>query len=205
MTDPSDGNPSTAASRQQQNPSPTTVKEQQHASAGVPRIRRRNRVIASCLECRRRKLKCDKTAPCTNCSRFRRDCLYLAPSLDSAAQQKLAEIKDRMGNLEQVLERDVARKNSQDKHRRSKADSDSDDDEDPEYEDEKDLEPTPFASLDQVYEDDADDDLMDLGVQLGKLRVSERIGGFVRPRISEEASADLTFSTDGASTDLIIA
>ena len=30
-----------------------------------PRIRRRNRMITSCLECRRRKLKCDKSHPCT--------------------------------------------------------------------------------------------------------------------------------------------
>ncbi|KAF2224479.1 fungal-specific transcription factor domain-containing protein, partial [Elsinoe ampelina] len=149
------------------------------------RIRRRNRVIASCLECRRRKLKCDKSAPCSNCAKFRRDCLYLAPALDSVSQQKLAEIKDRMGNLEQSLERDVARKNSTDKVK-PKVEIDSDEDDLPEFEDEKDLEPTPLASLDQVYEDDADDDLMDLGVQLGKMRVSERIGGFVRPKMAEE-------------------
>ncbi|KAF2148887.1 hypothetical protein K461DRAFT_232285 [Myriangium duriaei CBS 260.36] len=185
MADPSGGLSSTAASRQQV-PSPPAAKES--PSSSNPRIRRRNRVIASCLECRRRKLKCDKLAPCTNCSKFRRDCLYLATTLDTNAQQKLAEIKDRMGNLEQVLERDVARKSSTDKVRRFKADIDSEDDDEPEYEDEKDMEPTPFASLDQVYEDDADDDLMDLGVQLGKLRVSERIGGFVRPRMAEEAN-----------------
>lgn len=90
-----------------------------------------------------------------------------------------------MGTLEQTLERDVARKDSTDKVK-TKVEIDSEEDDGPEYEDEKDLEPTPFASLDQVYEDDADDDLMDLGVQLGKMRVSERIGGFVRPKMAEE-------------------
>lgn len=30
----------------------------------TPRVRRRNRMITSCLECRRRKLKCDKSHPC---------------------------------------------------------------------------------------------------------------------------------------------
>ena len=70
------------------------------ASSAQPRIRRRNRLITSCLECRRRKLKCDKQAPCTNCTRFRRDCLYLATALDSQSQQKLADIKERMGALE---------------------------------------------------------------------------------------------------------
>ena len=78
------------------------------ASSAQPRIRRRNRLITSCLECRRRKLKCDKQAPCTNCTRFRRDCLYLAPALDSQSQQKLADIKERMGALEKNLEREVS-------------------------------------------------------------------------------------------------
>lgn len=56
----------------------------------------------------------------------------------------------------------------------------------PEPEDEKYLEQTPLAVMDAVYEDDADDDLMDLGIQLGKLRLTDRLGGFFRPKISEE-------------------
>ena len=55
-----------------------------------------------------RKLKCDKTAPCTNCTRFKRDCLYLAPASDAHSQQKLADIKERMGALEKTLEDEVA-------------------------------------------------------------------------------------------------
>lgn len=31
--------------------------------------------------------------------------------------------------------------------------------------------------FDQVYDNDADDGLMDLGIQLGKLRMSDRVGG----------------------------
>lgn len=156
----------------------------------MPRIRRRNRTIASCLECRRRKLKCDKQAPCTNCTRFRRDCLYLASSLDSVSQQKLAEIKDKMETLEQTLEQDFARRKSStgppSAHVTKMEDLDSDDEDVVEPEDERLLEPTALAAFDQVYEDDADDELMDLGIQLGKLRVSERIGGFVRPKMAEE-------------------
>src|SRR5882757_2908419 len=52
-------------------------------------------------------------------------------------------------------------------------------------EDERDLEPTPLATEDAAYYDDADDDLVDLGVQLGKMRITERVGGFVRPKLSE--------------------
>lgn len=92
-----------------------------------------------------------------------------------------------MGSLEQSLERDVARKPlSRDNSTAIKLESDSDEDEGPQYDDERDLEPTPFAAFDQVYEEDADDDLMDLGVQFGKMRVSERIGGFFRPKFAEE-------------------
>lgn len=61
------------------------------------------------------------------------------------------------------------------------------DDDLPANEDEKDLEPTPLAVADAAYEvDGEDDDLLDLGIQLGKMRITERIGGFFRPKISEE-------------------
>lgn len=55
--------------------------------------------------------------------------------------------------------------------------------------DEKDLEPTPLAVVDATYYEDADDDLMDLGIRLGKFRITERIGGFVRPKFLEEVSS----------------
>src|SRR6266536_1372189 len=77
--------------------------------AQAPRIRRRNRMITSCLECRRRKLKCNKSHPCTNCVKFTRDCVFLAPALDQASQLKLTEIKEKVGSLERLLERDVAK------------------------------------------------------------------------------------------------
>lgn len=166
------------------------------AQAAHPRIRRRNRLITSCLECRRRKLKCDKGQPCGNCTKFSRDCLFLAPSLDPAAQMRIAEIKEKMGSLEKTLEEDVVRRSSVGKSTSpdsvnqiaGQADEYSED-ELTAPEDEKDLEPTPYAVADAAYEDDADDDFVDLGVQLGRMRITERIGGFVRPRLFEEVSA----------------
>jgi len=155
------------------------------------RIRRRNRMITSCLECRRRKLKCDKSHPCTNCSKFARDCVFLAPALDSASQLKLTEIKEKMGSLERVLEQDVARKAGP---RRGMLPGSGDQDEVDlamEPEDEKDLEPTPLAVVDAAYDDDADNDLLDLGIKMGKLRLTERVGGFFRPKVSEEVSNPL--------------
>ena len=62
----------------------------------------------------------------------------------------------------------------------------SDAEEAPEIEDEQLLEATPLAEYDQVYDDGPDDDLMDLGVQFGKMRVADRIGGFARPMFADE-------------------
>lgn len=147
-------------------------------------------MITSCLECRRRKLKCDKLHPCTNCAKFARDCVFLAPALDSVSQLKIREIKEKMGSLERVLEQDVARKKSppaQTKQAGLPGQDDSDEADDlPVPEDERDLEPTPLAVVDAAYEDDADDDLLDLGIKMGKMRLTERIGGFFRPKMSEE-------------------
>jgi hypothetical protein len=157
------------------------------------RIRRRNRLITSCLECRRRKLKCDKTQPCGNCTRFQRDCVFIAPALDAESQQRLAEIKEKMGNLERTLEEDVAKKKrsrdtglGSDQTLPGQDDIDSSEDEEV-PDDEKNLEGTPYAVEDVTYDEDADDELVDLGVQLGKMRITERIGGFVRPKMVDEA------------------
>lgn len=142
-------------------------------------------MITSCLECRRRKLKCDKSHPCANCTKNSRDCVFLAPALDSASQMKLTEIKEKMGSLERVLEQDVARKGE--RQRTWKADPEGEQiDFAPEPEDEKDLEPTPLAVSDAVYDDEADDDLADLGFAMGRMRLSDRIGGFFRPKMAEE-------------------
>ncbi|KAI9837427.1 MAG: hypothetical protein M1837_002972 [Sclerophora amabilis] len=155
-------------------------------TAVTPRIRRRNRLITSCLECRRRKLKCDRTHPCKNCTKTARDCVFLAPALDPASQSKLTEIKEKVGSLEQLIERDVA--HGKTTHNGGSLVKREDDDEGdwPELEDEKNLEPTPLAVIDVAYEEDADDELFDLGFQFGKMRLTERIGGYFRPRVAEE-------------------
>lgn len=165
------------------------------SSAGAtpaPRpIRRRMRMITSCLECRRRKLKCNKSQPCINCSKFSRDCLYLGPKLDEASQLRLTEIKEKVGSLERQLERDVAKSGVGSLgaggrglcQQRTLAD-----DVEGEFDEERDLEITPMVALDLIYADDADgmDDIMDLGVQVGKMRLTKKIGGLNRPRIPEE-------------------
>ncbi|KIW73442.1 hypothetical protein PV04_01563 [Phialophora macrospora] len=182
--------------------SPASADDKSRAAAQT-RVRRRNRMITSCLECRRRKLRCDKLHPCTNCNKFSRECLFLAPALDSVSQQRLNEIKEKMGSLERVLEQDVARKEGKiistaalNSQRRTSADlpggeDSSSDNEAAVPEDEKGLEPTPLAVIDASYEDDANDDVLDLGIKIGKMRLTERLGGFFRPRLHEEMDIQL--------------
>lgn len=160
------------------------------AAAAMKPIRRRNRMINSCLECRKRKLKCSKTSPaCMNCLKSGRDCLYIGPKLDEASQLRLAEIKEKQGSLERQLERDVAKSTTTKSalQQRILADEVEDD-----YDEDRDLEATPLVALDMTYEDDADggtDEMIDLGIQIGKMRITERIGGLSRPRLSEEVCA----------------
>mgnify|MGYP003816708097 CR=1 FL=1 len=240
-------------------------------------IRRRMRMIQSCLECRRRKLKCSKASPCYNCERFGRGCVYI-DHLSELGQKRLTEVKEQVGSIERQLEREVAvaavaarsccgvvgysigsgqnsaNGNSLQKPRRRRGgsdDGDSDgDEEEPEGEadgkgadqgagaggekgkgiskghsarchhsrrrqrkgagivadevereyggDEGDLQITPMVALDLTYEGYSDgsgtDDLIDLGIRVGRMRITERIGGLNRPRLSEEVCLCLIFS-----------
>lgn len=110
---------------------------------------------------------------------------------------KLTELKERMNSLERVLERDAATRQARVEGKPIPGSSDSQVELEeilsPQQEgvvhipdDEKDLKPTPLAIEDATYEDEADDDTFDLGFKLGKLRMTDRIGGFFRPRIVDE-------------------
>ncbi|OTA52129.1 hypothetical protein K449DRAFT_246375 [Hypoxylon sp. EC38] len=106
---------------------------------------------------------------------------------------RLAEIKEKQGTLERELERDVAKSTTSKNtlQQRILADDIAGD-----YDEERDLEANPLVALDMTYEDDVDGagDMIDLGIQIGKMRITERIGGLSRPRISEELSAGLAGS-----------
>ena len=147
--------------------------------------------------------------------RFKRDCLFIAPTLDPQSQQKLADIKEKMGALEKNLEREVASNAGNKAHigganvTRNLSYSSTPnveswthvdlEDDDGAEEDEETLEPTPLAALDNVYEDNVDDELMDLGVQMGKMRITERVGGWIRPKLVEELTDTLHDVTGGRS------
>jgi hypothetical protein len=91
----------------------------------------------------------------------------------------LTQIKEQMGSLERVLEQDVAR--------RATAAAGA---EVPMPEDEKDLEPSPLATVDAFFDDDVgnESELFDLGIALGRLRLTDRLGGYFRPQLADEVS-----------------
>jgi hypothetical protein len=131
-----------------------------------------------------------------------RDCVFLAPALNSASQLKLAEIKEKMGRLERGLAVEVANAKKQQRLQSNRGNTSREKgtkETDAQYfskvgidlpgelspeqsddegtvdvpEDEKDLESTPLVVLDAAYEDeedDANDDVLDLGVKMGKMR-----------------------------------
>ena len=115
-----------------------------------------------------------------------------------------------MGALEKTLEREVASQQTKvhlgganvTKAHGETGDLthiDRNDDDEAGGDEEDDLEPTPLAALDNVYEEDADDELMDLGVQMGKMRISERVGGWIRPKLVDELTDTLQDVQSGKS------
>jgi hypothetical protein len=93
--------------------------------------------------------------------------VYISNALDPRSQIKLAEIKEEWGSIERKLERDIARAphTQSDDPLPGHAVGNT-----PAEEGEQDLEPSPMAVTDAAYEDDADDELYDLGIQMGRMR-----------------------------------
>ncbi|ORY56139.1 uncharacterized protein BCR38DRAFT_478908 [Pseudomassariella vexata] len=49
-----------------------------NANSGAPRSVKRPRPVKSCIECRTRKLRCDRLLPCSQCQKSQRNCRYAA-------------------------------------------------------------------------------------------------------------------------------
>lgn len=125
--------------------------------------------------------------------------MFLAPARDPASKSKLNQFKESIETLEEKLKKgqddgtgpdwtptsfggqSTTRPNTESEHIA--------------HPDEKDLEPTPFAMADVAYDDDGDEMLDDLGVRLGRMRIAERIGGFVRPAFLIEVSISQTLNS----------
>jgi hypothetical protein len=149
-------------------------------------IQRRRRQILSCMQCRSSKLGCDHKAPCFQCIKKQRACHYFPP--DEEGQILLAYYKANAGRNEMTLENQIAKRLS------VGLDGDSNSDDVSEGAGgENDLQITPMVALDLTYDNYSDgNDLIDLGVRVGRMRITERIGGMNRPRISEEVCTYLS-------------
>ncbi|KAI1750150.1 fungal-specific transcription factor domain-containing protein [Xylaria castorea] len=67
------------------------------SASGQHRVVKRPRPVKSCLECRRRKLKCDRLLHCTQCQRSQRSCRYVADGeTGSISDASDVEIPDRV-------------------------------------------------------------------------------------------------------------
>lgn len=138
-------------------------------------------MITSCLQCRRRKLGCDKRQPCGNCPKIQHECLYMSSQLHEASHVLLASLKEEFRPLHRQMEREVVQSNSA---ARTLAEEVDDDDGNGV------AEPTDLEAAGIRYEEDGDmDDLIDLGVRVGRMRITERVGGLTMPRLSVEVSS----------------
>ena len=96
-----------------------------------------------------------------------------------------------MGILERSLEEDIAQRNKVQAGLFPSFDGldpalSQDETYSEEEEDTRNLKSSEYAREDSAYYEDeeGDDDIIDLGIAMGKVRITERIGGLVRPKFS---------------------
>ena len=146
---------------------------------------RRGRAIRSCLECRRRKMRCNRSRPCQNCNRFCRECVYLPfPEWPSGASSQNKE----QGALQAPVRGGGRAFPSFDSNQNSVY-----------------VPLPPFTNPDYGYDSDtlkhdrfndtdADDDFSDVALQVGRLSITEKIGDFFRPHVANQVSVYLASS-----------
>ncbi|KAH8816682.1 hypothetical protein F5884DRAFT_776982 [Xylogone sp. PMI_703] len=68
-------------------------------------VRRRNRPITACLECRRRRRKCDRNDPCQNCVATGLNCVFLsrASTSQDSVNHRVSEYKRSLTKSEELL------------------------------------------------------------------------------------------------------
>ncbi|EPE03968.1 fungal specific transcription factor domain-containing protein [Ophiostoma piceae UAMH 11346] len=191
------------------NRSPFHPSGEKHDGGDKP-VKRRMRGITSCLECRRRKMKCGRTQPCDHCHKSGRVCIYLGDRLDPDSQGKITEIKEKVSSLELQLQKSVVHQRIGSGLLGSEVPAYSLDPA------ESGLEISHMVTSDLIYDnagddndldDDEDDDeatndMIDLGFKVGRMRMTERIGGLNRPRLAEEINVALSGKPGSFAFDL---
>lgn len=157
-----------------------------HMGSEQSQYTHRGRAIKSCLECRRRKMRCSRSQPCQNCSRFSRACVYLPypdwPSsplpggLDGPHSQSS---KKPNGQTHTPLRTDP----QQFRDQRSPLNRS-------ESELELDLHVKPGRSYNV-----APNDVGETGIEIGRLKLTEELGPFSRSQLAKRVSFNLYLST----------
>ena len=135
---------------------------------------KRNRIITACFDCRERKAGCDRKKPTCGRCQDGRTCIYLDPpnnALINGTSRSLAslplDIKEKVTKLYSQCLGDT-------KDGRDESDFDG-------------LEASPLVTDSASYDDDADDtEVTDLGFRVGKLQLTDRVGGQYRPGMGHE-------------------
>ena len=158
-------------------------------------LKTRNRAIKACHECRTRKAGCDKAEPkCHNCRKNHRICVYMRGKPDLINQNSVSRIKRKARDIENKrfnlprFKSELGLSSPGDNFQND----DSTEGETPPFEsalgDTGNLLSNPLAVADAAYNADADDD--DANVEqffgVGQFSMTDRIGGFFRPKLSEE-------------------
>lgn len=141
---------------------------------------RRGRAIRSCLECRRRKMRCNRSRPCQNCNRFCRDCVYLPfPEWPSGASIN-AKGEEYSQAPDQGRGRDFPPFDSSQQHNGV-------------------VQLSPLnhhgrgydsntSVKHEFYDTDINYQPSDVGLQIGRLSVTEKTNGFFRPHLASQVS-----------------
>lgn len=150
----------------------------------------RGRAIKSCLECRRRKMRCSRSQPCQNCSRFSRACVYLP-------------YPDWPQNFGDSLSRQISSKSespplgsSNAKTRKCLAPQT------PLMISGFESEPDPPALHDGFHDMDNQDESLDGGLQIGRMVITDRVGELFRPQVASEVSHSYSLRLVASSTSI---
>ena len=57
----------------------------------------------ACTECRRRKARCDKTDPCSNCAKYQRTCSYARQPRTPLTRRHLSEVERELARTKELL------------------------------------------------------------------------------------------------------
>lgn len=149
------------------------------------RPRRNPRPINSCTECRLRKSRCSKSYPCHSCTLYNRNCVYLrvlpsnerANNRTSPSSTNQASISNEE-EVDQIPIRDYDWAHHQQNLSREKFQWNH-------------LMADPQAMHDANYQDSDNDenemsDTVGHSLQIGRMILTERIGGFFRPHYAKE-------------------